>query len=198
MQYIKSQSEVNNNCSLHAKNQIIQSMRRGWIRGSYSRIEDIAANFTLANQLGEFITLHDSLDEGPVVMNFHSSPRDYIARKNEITQFNKELSEYGVQHYVITPAPYNTDKHDSLNSGDSIELLYDLHHSVFHQYGLTNNTYESSHEMLAQRNDCNIDNDHVNAIYLVQPNHKIIFSQVNFNNEPFQYGALIETLLQIN
>ena len=198
MQYIKSQSTVNNNCSFHIENQIIQSMRRGWIRGSYARIEDIAANFTLVNQAGKFITLHDSLDEGPVVINFHSSPRDYSARNNELKQLNSGLSAYGVQHYVITPTLCELDKHDAFNTGGSVELLHDLHRSVFHQYGLTNNEYDSSYEMFDQRNGCTIDNNHVNAIYLVQPNHKIAFSQVNFNNEPFQHDALIETLQQIN
>ena len=198
MQYIKSQSEINNNCSFHIENQILKNMRRGLIRSSYARIEDAAANFTLVNQAGEFITLHDSLDKGPVAMNFHSSPRDYTARMNELVQFNKELSARGVQHYVITPTLYKPGKHDALDTDGSVELLHDLHHNVFHQYGLANNEYDSGHEMHDQRSSFNIANDHVNAIYLVQPNHKIAFSQVNFNGEPFQYDALIETLLQIN
>ena len=198
MQYIKSQNEVNNNCSFHIENQIIQSMRRGWIRGSYARIEDIAANFTLVNQAGEFITLHDSLDEGPVVMNFHSSARDYTARDSELMRLNKKLSAYGVQHYVITPTLYEMNEQDMLNSNGRIEFLHDLHHSVFNQYGLTNNEYNSNYEMFDQGRNCNIDNDHVNAIYLVQPNHKIAFSQVSFNDKPFQHDALIETLQQIN
>lgn len=181
--------------SFDIENQILKEMRMGLVRKDHARIEDIANDFTLVNENGDFVTLYDSLDSSPVLINFYSSldSVDY----HDIGIINNEIINQGAQHYLITPESFENHNAETLKSLVNIELLQDSNLNAFHRYGLVSNFTQEHNDTAVESRKYRLNNE-FHITYLINSNRRIEFSQLNFFGEKIHKEVLIERMKQIN
>lgn len=197
MQLSQTNSAQTNQHLIQVKNQIIRDRRIGEIRNSCARLETIAEDFTLVNNHGDFITLYDSLEENPVVINFYSPTDSMHTDDEEIISLNKKLSDLNIQHFVVSQDQLFLNRLSQNNVALNINLLHDQHLGAFLKYGLVTHEIETPFELFEQRAKSYFPSSlHVNAMYLIEKNKRIKFSQINFSNQLIHQQALLDEIAE--
>ena len=191
-------TDTDNEALSSIENEILNARRVGKIRDSYARNESNASNFTLVNQHGNFVTLFDSLENTPVVINFYSTTRNNAAERLELILLNKKLSALNIQHYVVSHDQLFLNQLPQNNKLIHMNLLHDQHFSVFFQYGLVNEEIDTPFELFENRRKPVYPvHQHVNAMYLIGMNKRILFSQLNFSDESIHKQGLLDEIEQL-
>lgn len=184
--------------SCNFENEILRDKRIGRIRHKFVRLEDRAQDFTLVNQHGHFINLHDSLEQKPVVINFYSCTDDTENYMQNIINLNLLLSNLDIEHYLISQDQHYLNQYLTQAYQINIQLLHDQNLNAFHKYGLVNSEINAPFEPFENINFIHSAYiHHINAMYLIDMDQKIQFSQVNFSDKSIQANAIIDEIIQL-
>lgn len=165
---------------------LLADMRLGQIRHHMIRIEDIAPDFTLVNQRGEFINLFDQLVTKPVVLVF-ATGSDTLEDQTTLCALGKLRSNIDANKAsMMIIAPHSKALDDQRDQCDWLDtdILHDVGNHVASRYGLIQEPVYSSNEFYEEfaANDYWQNYTEMNApvpaVYVIHPNRRITFSRV--------------------
>lgn len=170
---------------------VFKDLRAGQVHRNMARIEDVAPEFTLCNQVGERINLKEKLASGPVVLFFNQGDRN-SNRSSEIDSIENilpSISSYKASLLVVTPQTLYESDNTAGDINFKYDKLSDVENRVASQYGLV---FEFTDQLEKNFETFGIDRMYydklqgwmlpVPAIYIIHPNQNILFSYVKTND----------------
>ena len=186
-----------------ARENLLADMRLGQIRHRMIRIEDIAPDFTLVNQRGEFINLVDQLVTKSVVLVFATGSNTLEDRATlcALDKLRSSIDANKASLMLIAPHSKALDDHRDKCDWLDTEILHDVGNHVASRYGLIQDPVYSSNEFYEEfaandywQNHTEM-NSPVPAIYVIHPNRRIAFSRVKTEHSfDINTNELIATL----
>ena len=166
---------------------ILSDIQLGLIRHHMVRIEDNAPDFSLVNQNGHIINLHDQLDKGPVVLAFVNGG-DIIKDQTILCELEKLRLFMGIHNaslMIIAPHSNAFNAYRKRCNKLNTNILHDIGNQVANRFGLV---HEPSYRTSEYYEDFAVNHNWLNhgdeklpvaAIYVIHPNRRITFSHAN-------------------
>ncbi len=158
--------------SNHIQNEILHEKFKGLVRSNYLRIEDKASNFSVLNRSGKLTTLDDLLNESPIAVSFTQCESEF----SSLIKLGEKLNSDKIKLIIIL-----SPNMSEANIPDNLNAFIDHRSSIFNQFGFP------SKEKQFKDIETNL-----NAIFLINTDRTVLYSKINFANEPFSYSDLLD------